>query len=225
MKFKQYSQNSIMLLPPSFEESLPKDHFCFIVNDIVESLNLSCTYGTYKDGGALAYDPRLLVKVLFYAYSQGIRSSRKIENNLYENIAFRFLSGNAQLDHGTISLFRKSHLHELPQIFAQIVVLASSLGLADLSDISIDGTKIKASASRKKLYNREEIEKLTVKIEEIISAAEELDQKEDQQYGNRRGVNQLPEKLANPGTRVKEITRLKAKLEKLDEAKTKIAKK
>ena len=217
-----------MLLPPSFKECLPADHFCFVVSDIVDGLDLDSINDTYNNGdngGAPAYNPRLLIKVIFYAYSQGIRSSRKIENSLFENIPFRFLSGNTQLDHGTINLFRKNHLEKLPEVFAQIVILAGSLGLADLSDISIDGTKVKADASRKNLFTKEDIEKISTKIKDILAEAEKIDEAEDKQYGDKRGYNQIPEKLANPETRVKEIEKLKNKLVKFEEAKSRIEEK
>lgn len=228
MNFRLYNQNQAMLVPPLYKECLPADHFCFLVSDIVDGLDLSVINETYKNGdkgGAPAYNPRLLIKVIFYAYSQGIRSSRKIENSLFENIPLRFLSGNTHFDHGTVNLFRKNHLGKLPQVFAQIVVLASNLGLANLSDISIDGTKIKANASKKSLFTKEDIEKVTTRIRDILAEAEKIDEAEDNQYGDKRGYNQIPEKLANPEIRVKEIEKLKSKLLKLEGAKSRIEEK
>lgn len=207
-----------MLLPPSLVECLPDDHLCFTINDIVENLDISLIENSYKEMGAPAYNPKMLLKIIFYAYSQGLRSFRKIENGLTENIAFRYLAANNHMDHGTISLFRKNHLKELPTIFAQIVILASSLGLADFSDISIDGTKIKASASKKNLFNKDEIKKITNKMKEIISEAEVVDKEEDKRFAGSRGYNQAPEHLSDPKIRKAKISKLQKRLINLTQA-------
>lgn len=216
--FKPYNQNQMMLLPPSLSECLPDDHLCFTINDIVENLDTSSIENSYQETGAPAYNPKLLLKIIFYGYSQGTRSSRKIENNLSENIAFRYLAANSRMDHGTISLFRKNHLKELPTIFAQIVILASSLGLADFSDVSIDGTKIKANASKKNLFNKDEIKKITDKMKEIIYEAEAVDTEEDKRFANRRGYNQAPEHLSDPKIRKAKIAKLQKRLIDLTQA-------
>lgn len=216
--FKPYNQDQIMLLPPSLSECLPDDHLCFTINDIVENLDTSLIESSYQETGAPAYNPKMLLKIIFYAYSQGARSSRKIENSLSENIAFRYLAANKHLDHGTINLFRKNHLNQLPTIFAQIVILASSLGLADFSNISIDGTKIKANASKKNLFNKDEIKKITDKMKDIISEAEAIDQEEDKRFAEKRGYNQMPEYLVDPKIRKAKIEKLQKRLDKLTQA-------
>lgn len=225
MMFRQYSQNQQMLLPPSLADCLPADHLCFVINDVVDGLDLTDIEKTYSPEGSPAYNPRLLIKVLFYAYSQAIRSSRKIENGLSENIAFRILSANTHLDHGTINLFRKNHLVELPSIFAQIVVCAGNLGMADLSDISIDGTKIKACASKKNLFTKESIDEIKARVKEILEDAQKIDDEEDQEFGDKRGYNQVPEKLADPKTRKEEISKIQKRLAKLDKADSRIKEK
>ena len=139
-KFKEYSQNQTMLLPPNISDWLPKDHQCFVINEIIDKLNISCVKDTYCDNGASAYDPRMLVKIIFYSYTKGIRSSRKIEDLTYENIVYRYLSANQFPDHGTINLFRKNHLKDLENLFAQIVILCDGLGIVNPTDISIDGS-------------------------------------------------------------------------------------
>ena len=155
MKFMNYDQAQSFLLPPSLAECLPEDHISFVINDTVDHLDLSSIEKDYVEEGHPAYHPRMMVKLLFYAYSQGVRSSRKIENKTNEDIAFRYLTANKHIDHGTVNLFRKNHLSELPTIFAQIVLITSKLGLADLTDISLDGTKIKAQASKTNLFTKE----------------------------------------------------------------------
>lgn len=218
MKFMNYDQKQSFLLPPSLTDCLPEDHISFVISDTVDRLDLSAVESDYTEEGHPAYHPRMMVKLLFYAYSQGVRSSRKIENKTYEDIAFRYLTANSHIDHGTVNLFRKSHLDTLPVIFAQIVVITSQLGLADFSDISIDGTRIKAQANKNALFDKEKIEKLTEKIETVLAEAEKLDLEEDKQFGDKRGYNQIPKKLADPKTRRKEIEKLKKKLADLDKA-------
>lgn len=217
-KFKEYNQNQTMLLPPNINDWIPKDHRCFVINEIADKLNASCAEGAYSDNGAPAYNPRMLIKIMFYSYANGIRSSRKIEDLCYENIACRYLSANQLPDHGTINLFRKNHLKDLENLFAQIVILCGGLGIIDPAGISIDGSIFKASASKKSTCNKETIKKLKKKIGEILREAEQTDEEEGKKYGNKRGYSEMPEKLKNPETREKEIERLQKKLKKTEEA-------
>jgi len=217
-KFKIYNQNQGMLLPLDLKDCLPKDHIAFMINDVVDNLDLSAIEETYSDLGSPGYYPKMMLKVLFYGYTQGVRSSRKIEAKLYEDNAYRFLAANGQPDHGTISLFRKEHLAKLEEIFAQIVILCDGLGMVKLGDISIDGTKTKADAGRSSLYTKEQIKKLKEKIREVLDDAESIDKEEDKKYGRTRGYNEMPEKLIDPKARQKEIEKLKKKLLKIKKA-------
>ncbi len=221
-KFKLYVQNQPMLLPPDIRDFLPKDHIVFLINEVVDNLNIDSVIKTYSEEGNPAYDPRMMIKVMFYGYTQGIRSSRKIEDALYENIAFRFLSANQNPDHGTINLFRKKHLVDLENVFSQIVVLCGRLDIADLMDISIDGTKIKANASKRNLFTQEQIDKVKSKVKEMLDDAQRIDDEEDKKFGSSRGYNQIPEDLKDPETRKKKIKEAQDKLEKLEEAEKEI---
>ena len=216
--FKSYLQNQPMHLPPDIREFLPKNHIVFLINEVVNNLNIDSIIQTYSEEGKPPYNPYMMIKVMFYAYTQGIRSSRKIENALYENIAFRFLSANQNPDHGTINLFRKKHLVNLEDLFSQIVVLCGRLDLADLSDSSIDGTKIKASASKNNLFDQEKIDKIRNKMKDILKDAQRIDEEEDKKFGSSKGYNQIPEELADPETRKKKIKETQDKLKKLEEA-------
>lgn len=218
MKFMLYDQNQSMLLPPTLSECLPEDHISFVVSDTVDHLDLSVIEKNYVEEGHPAYHPKMMVKILFYAYTQGVRSSRKIEAKTTEDIAFRYLTANSHLDHGTINLFRKNHLLELSTIFAQIVLITSRLGLADFSDISLDGTKIKAQASKANLFTKDSLAKLKEKIGTILQDAEKIDLEEDKKFGKERGYNQVPKRLADPKTRRKEIEKLQKRLTDLDKA-------
>ena len=217
-KFKEYSHSQTMLLPPNITDWIPKDHQCFVINEIIDKLNINCVKDTYSDNGAPAYDPRMLVKIIFYSYAKGIRSSRKIEDLTHENIVYRYLSANQFPDHGTINLFRKDHLKDLEDLFAQVVVLCDGSGVIDPSDISIDGSIFKANASKNSTYDKKTIDKLKKKIGEILQEAEDIDEEEDKKYGKRRGYSEMPEKLKDPKTRTREIERLQEKMRKLKEA-------
>lgn len=224
-KFKPYSQNQSMLLPPNITDWIPKDHKCFVISEIVDGLNISCVEDTYSNNGASAYNPRMLIKLISYSYMKGIRSSRKIEDMSYENIVYRYLSANQFPDHGTINLFRKCHLKDLENLFAQVVILCDGLGIIDPADVSVDGSIFKASASKKSNYDRKSIAKLKKKIRKILQEAERIDEEEDKKYGDKRGYSEMPDKLKDPEIRKKEIERLREKMRKLEEANRAIAKK
>lgn len=225
-KFKGYNQSQLMLLPPDIRDIIPSDHICYVINDAVDNLDISVIVETYKNGtaagGASALDPSLLIKVLFYSYSQGIRSSRLIEKKCREDLVFRYLCAGVCPDHSTLNQFRKKRLVNLEKLFAQIVVLCGKLQLTDFSDISIDGSIFKASASKKNTFNLEEIAKWRKRIRRALLAAEKIDKLENEKYGENRGYDQLPSRLADPETRQKEIKRLLDKMGKLEMANEKI---
>ena len=204
-KFKAYSQYQTSFLPSSLADCLPSNHLCFLINDIVEQLDLSAIIRTYSDNGSPAYNPQLMIKILFYGHTQGVRSSRKIENRLNEDIVYRFLAANQQPDHGTISSFRKIHLSALKEIFAQIVVLSNKLGMVDLSDISVDGTKLKANASTSNLYSQEQIDKQKKKFDEYFAEADAIDAAEDKLFGDSVGYNTVSPDMVDPVKRIKTI--------------------
>lgn len=224
-KFKTYTQNQSFLLPPSLSDCLPKDHICFVINNIVDTLDLSSIEKTYSNQGAYAYPPSALIKVLFYAYIQGTRSSRKIETKLYQDISFRFLSGNITPDHGTINLFRKSHLANLQEIFSEIIVLANNMGMIDPTNISLDGTKIKANANKDNLVNLKQIDSYKRYFEKVMQEAEETDREEDKKFGDGRGYDAMPADLIDPKKRKQALESAKKKLQKLKEAEKQIEEK
>lgn len=187
--FKEYNQAQPMLLPPDVRDIIPSDHICFVINDVVDELDISLVESIYTNdsGGASAYSPFLLIKAMFYAYSVGIRSSRLIEKKCREDLVFRYLSAGECPDHGTINLFRKKRLVGLEKLFSQIVVLCGEMNMTDFSDISIDGSIFKASASKKNTFNREEIAKWRKRMKKILREAERIDKKENKKYGEGRG--------------------------------------
>lgn len=207
-----------MLLPLDIRDCMPSNHICFVINDVVDNLNVDCLEKSYSSNGRPAYHPKMLIKMMFYGYTQGMRSSRKLEKLSYENLVFRFLSANQTPDHGTINLFRKSHLLDLENLFAQIVLLCDGLGIINPKDISIDGSIFKANASKRNFLDQEAIKKLKTKIGQMLEEAQKIDDEEDEKYGKDKRGDEIPEKLRDPKVRQEEIRRLQGKMEQLEKA-------
>lgn len=136
------------LFPPSIQDWLPEKHLAQFVVEIVSKLNLRPLTETYAGKGFKAYHPEILLSLLFYGYATGIFSSRKIEQATYDSVAFRFISANTHPDHDTIASFRKRFLEQLKPLFVQILMIAHEMGLLKFGKVSLDGTKIKANASK-----------------------------------------------------------------------------
>jgi transposase len=213
--YKPYDMNQMFLLPPSLREWLPNNHLSYFISDMVDTLDLTKIERrlTNTDRGQPPYHPAMMVKLLFYGYCTGMPSSRKIERKTYEDIAFRVLAAGYHPDHDTISSFRKDHIKTLKGLFLQILLLAREAKLVKVGHISLDGTKIKANASKHKAMSYERMsareKELKQEIEELFKKAEEADIREDQQDDHR-----IPEELAFRETRLKKIKEAKASLEK-----------
>lgn len=147
MKFLAYNPDQIELLPPSVREVLGKDHLCFFVRRVVECLDLSAMEQAYSEEGQPGYHPALLVSVWLYAYALGITSSRRLEQRIREDLAFRYLAGGAQPDFWTLNEFRRRHPKALNDLFTQVVELARAAGLGRLGHVAIDSTRIAANAA------------------------------------------------------------------------------
>ncbi len=214
------------MFPEDLNEWLPKNHPVHFVNEVVRNLDLSAIYDSYDElRGNPPYDPRLMVKIWIYAYMKGVRSSRKIETALYEDVGFRYLSANQQPDHWTISQFRKRHHKALGALLKQTVKMAQKVNLVKLKHVSIDGTKIKANASKHSAmsyaYMEKEEKRLMEEIEQALRESDEIDRLEDIEFGDAAGW-ELPDELATPAKRLKAIKEAKAALEQ--EAREKRAK-
>lgn len=196
-----------MLMPYDLCSWLPEEHLARFVVDIVDRLDFRPIYSQYKGCGSSPYDPKMLLSLLFYGYSTGIFSSRKIEKATYDSVAFRFIAGNHHPDHDTISGFRKRFLPEIKSWFKEVLLIGKELGLVKLGDIYIDGTKVQANASRHKAMSYEYIKKLESQLEaEIEKLLDLADQKDEQE--NTVDLD-IPE----------EIKRRKDRLERIKEAK------
>lgn len=192
-RYKEYNQGQVMLLPPSLEEKIPEKHISRMINKVVDELDIRDIERSYSELGCRAYHPRMLLKVLLYGYSIGVRSSRKIASRLQEDVVFMWLSGMQEPDFRTISDFRKAKITEVKKIFQQVLGICVELGMVRCGKVSIDGTKIEADSSRNKMSYRKVLEKRKVNYEEqidkILQEAEENDRLEDELYGDKDGVS------------------------------------
>ena len=217
--FRPYEPDQISLMPASMRDWLPSDHLAYFISDIVDNLDLSAIMERYsgEDRGYPPYHPAMMVKVLLYAYCIGVASSRKIEKRLCEDIAFRVLAANNTPDFRTISDFRKDHLKALAGLFLQVLKLCQKAGLVKLGHVALDGTKIKANASKHKAMSykrmKEEEVRLEAEVAELLKKAESVDEEEDQRYGKGKKGDELPKELAFRESRLKKIQEAKAALE------------
>ena len=213
--------NQTLLFPPSLHDWLPAGHLARFLVDVVSALELSSIYKSYeeKDGrGQAAYAPEMMIRLLLYGYATGVYSSRKIQRRTYEEVAFRYLSGDQHPDHATIAEFRKRHLDALSGLFTQALLLCAEAGLVKLGHVAIDGTKIKANASKHKAmsYKRmnETEARLKQEIDGLLAGAEKIDAAEDAQLGKDRQGDELPDELQRRESRLKKTQEAKAALEK-----------
>jgi transposase len=169
--FRPYEPDQIMLMPASMQDWLPSDHLAYFISDVVEQLDLSAIMKRYagEERGYPPYHPAMMVKVLLYAYCIGVASSRKIERHLCEDIAFRVLAANNTPDFRTISDFRKDHLKALAGLFLQVLKLCQKAGLVKLGHVALDGTKIKANASKHKAMSYKRMKEEEVRLEAEVA--------------------------------------------------------
>jgi transposase len=184
--FKQYVQNQPMLLPPSYEDLVAENDPVRVVNEVIERIDIRGLEASYKGGGTSSYHPRMLLKVLVYAYLRNIYSSRKIEQALSENVRFMWLAGGARPDHNTINDFRSKRLKEhLKKVFNQVVILLAEQGVLSLKELTLDGTKIEANANRYTFVWGKAIrvsrERIARQLKELWEYVEEVYQDEEQQ--------------------------------------------
>lgn len=147
-RFKDCDRRIQFLMPPAVDDWVPEDHLARFVVDIVNELDLSAIEKTYAGRGSDAYSPKMMTALLFYAYATEVFSSRKIERATYDSVVFRYIAVNTHPDHDTIASFRRRFLKELHALFSQILMIAHRMGVLKLGSVSLDGTKVKANASK-----------------------------------------------------------------------------
>jgi transposase len=210
-RFKNCDRDTLFLMPPSVEDWVAEDHLARFVLDIVSRLDLSPIKNAYAGRGSDAYPPHIMVALLFYAYATGVFSSRKIEQATYDSVAFRYIAVNTHPDHDTIASFRKRFLKELKALFTQILLIAHEMGVLKLGSVSLDGTKIKANASKHHALSwghaRKLEKQLKGEIRELLHKAKQADKHELPE-----GMS-IPEELARRESRLDAIADAKAKIE------------
>ena len=195
------------LMPPSLLDWVPEDHLAWTILASVEEMDLGAFYADYRaDGhGRPAYDPRMMVALLLYAYAKGNRSSRGIERACSEDVAYRVICSNHVPDHSTIAEFRVRHERALADLFGEVLGLCGAAGLVRIGVIAIDGTKLSANASSDANRPHERIAR------EILEEARRIDEAEDELYGEARG-DELPERLRTREGRRAALREAKRKL-------------
>ena len=209
--YRPYVPEQDLLLPPSLRDWLPEDHLAFFVSDLIDHLDLLAITAAYEDEerGYPPYHPVMLTKVLVYAYCVGVFSSRKIQRRLIEDIAFRVLAAGNEPDFRTIADFRKRHLSALQGFFEQVLDVARDLGTLRVGRIALDGSKVKANASKHKAMSygrmKEKEKQLRDEVTQLLAQAEATDAAEDAQYGADVRGDELPAELQRRESRLKRI--------------------
>lgn len=212
--YRPYEPDQVMLLPAAPHDWLPAGHLVHFINDTVDALELNAFYARYEGGGSRnqPFHPAMMVKVLVYAYATGVFSSRKIERRLHEDLAFRMLAAGNFPRHRTICDFRAFHLKELSDLFVQVVRLAREMGLVKLGTVAIDGTKVKANASRHKAMSYERMKQaeaeLKAQIDALLARAKATDEAEADEP-----ELDLPAEIEQRETRLAAIRQARERLE------------
>jgi transposase len=231
--FKPYAQKQMMILPPNLEEIIPENHLVRVVDKMVEGLDKKILWGQYKGGGTSAYDPIMLLKVIIYAYTQQIFSSRRIAKELRENINYLWLSGMSYPDHRTINRFRSTVMKRIiGEVFYGIVEQLLELGYVDLKSYFMDGTKIEANANRYSFVWRKSTEnnkeKLREKVSQLLEEIDAIEEDEEKQYGEKdleemgEGQTVTAEKLKEAAQKINERLKQNPENKKLKQAQKKL---
>lgn len=211
-KFVQCDRATLYLLPPSLQDWLPEGHLARFVVEIVEQLDLRSLKSSYTGCGSKPYNPEMLLALLFYGYATGVFSSRKLERGTYDSVAFRYIAANSHPDHDTIATFRRRFLPQIGSLFAQILLIAQQMKVLTLGRVSLDGSKIKANASKHKALSYEHACKLETRIKaevaELLAKAETADRADIPD-----GMN-IPEELERREKRLAAIAAAKAEIER-----------
>lgn len=212
VNFVELDRETPYLLPPSLQDWLPEGHLARFVVEIVEQLDLRSLKGSYAGRGSQPYNPEMLVALLFYGYATGVFSSRKLERSTYDSVAFRFIAANSHPDHDTIANFRRRFFPQLDALFVQILLIAHQMNVLKLGSVSLDGSKVKANASKHKALSYEHACKLEAQIKaevaELLKKAEAADRADIPD-----GMS-IPEELERREKRLCAMATAKAEIEK-----------
>ena len=209
--YRPYLSDQDFLLPPRLNDWLPEDHLAYFVSDVVDQLDLSGIESVYEkeERGQPPYHPRMMTKILIYAYCVGVFSSRRMEKRLGEDVGFRVLAAGNQPDFRTLSDFRKLHLKVLQELFDQVLQISFEAGKMKLGRVALDGSKVKANASKHKAMSygqmEEEQKRLRAEVKRLLEQAEAADAEEDAGYGRDRRGEDVPAELARRESRLHRI--------------------
>jgi transposase len=215
--FRTYDQDTLLLMPPSIRDWVDPDGLPAFISDVVDDMDLAPFLAAHDEPrGMPPYHPAMMLKVLLYGYATGVRSSRKLEERLKRDVDFMYLAGGARPGHKAIGEYRRRHLEAFHTLFLDILLLCQEAGLVKLGRVALDGTKLKASASKHKAmsYGRmdEREAALEAEVTRILEEAEATDQAEDERYGDARG-DELPKALRTREGRLRAIREARATLE------------
>ena len=201
--FRNFDRQTGFLLPPSVDEWLPQKHLARFVVEVIDGLDVSAMSNSYRGSGSASYHPKLLLGVLVYGYATGVFSSRKLERATHDSVAFRFIAANDHPDHDTIATFRRRFLKDIEGLFVQVLLLAREMGLLKLGTVALDGTKVRANASRHSALSYEHAGKieaqLKAEVAELVARAEAADQADVED-----GMS-IPEELARREERLAKL--------------------
>lgn len=218
-RFRPYDRDQLLLLPQDMREWLPEGDLAYFIPDVVETLDLRAILADYdgSQGGKPPYHPAMMVSLLLYGYCVGVASSRRIEEATYRDVGFRVVAADQHPDHDTIAEFRKRHLNALAGLFVQVLALCRESGLVKMGHVSLDGTKVRANASKHKAMSYGRMEAREAELEAIVARllaeAQRVDDEEDARYGKGKRGEELPNELRHRQSRLKKIREAKRALE------------
>jgi transposase len=215
-----YEPSQAYLLPPDPRDWLPEGHLAWFVMDVVATLKLSAIYAVYESGdgrGQPPYHPLMMTSLILYGYCTGKVSSRRLEAATHEEVPYRVITGGQHPDHDSIADFRQRHLENLSQLFVQVLALCRKAGLVKLGHVALDGSKVKANASKHKAMSygrmKETEQRLEEEVKQLLAEAARVDAAEDARYGKGQRGDELPEELRRRESRLKKIREAQAALE------------
>lgn len=218
MPLRPYNQDEIFLLPPSLNEWVRQDHPARVFSEIIDRID-TCPFREPKEEGRPAYHPKMMLKVLLWGYANGVRSSRKVEEKLQQDVVFMWLAGLEKPDFRTLCLFRSANREAVEHVFADVITIAQSMGMAKLAFVAMDGSKVQANSgidSFKTVEDwRKTLEKARDEARQIIAEAERIDKEESGLYGEEARGNELPKEIEKRVDRIRKIEELLDKAKEL----------
>ncbi len=209
--FRTIDRETGYLLPPSVDEWLPEKHLARFVVEVIDGLDLRAMSGDYRGSGSASYHPRMLLGILVYGYATGVFSSRKLERATYDSVAFRFIAANDHPDHDTIAAFRRRFLKQIEVLFVQVLLLAREMGVLKMGTIGLDGTKIRANASRHSALSYEHAGRIEAQLKAEVAAL--LAKAEAADAADLPDGMSIPDELARREERLRKIAEARAKIE------------